>query len=67
MNIKIANKYIITENIGSGGFGSVFKGINCKTNVPVAIKMENTDTDIKILKNETTILKYLYEDRKSVV
>jgi serine/threonine protein kinase len=61
MNIKIASKYIITENIGSGGFGSVFKGINCKTNVPVAIKMENADTDIKILKNETTILKYLYD------
>ena len=58
---KIANKYLVEENIGSGCFGSIFKGLNCRTNTRVAIKMENTDTDVKILKNETTILKYLYD------
>ena len=61
MNNKIANKYLIGENIGTGCFGTVFTGINCKTNVQVAIKMEDTNADVKILKSETNILKYLYD------
>ena len=61
MNNKIANKYILGENIGVGCFGSIFTGINCKTNMRVAIKMENVNADVKILKSETTILKYLYD------
>jgi serine/threonine protein kinase len=61
MNNRIANKYSIGENIGAGCFGSVFNGTHCKTNMPVAIKMEDVNADVKILKNETTILKYLYD------
>ena len=61
MNNRIANKYSIGENIGSGCFGSVFNGTHYKTNMPVAIKMEDVNADVKILKNETTILKYLYD------
>ena len=61
MNTRIANKYLIGENIGAGCFGSVFNGTHCKTNMPVAIKMEDVNADVKILKNETTILKYLYD------
>jgi len=61
MTTKIANKYIIHENIGSGCFGSIYSGMNYKTNVKVAIKMEPTDSPIRILKHETSILKYLYE------
>ena len=61
MNTKIANKYIIYENIGSGCFGSIYSGVNSKTDVKVAIKMEPIDSSIRILKHETSILKYLYE------
>ena len=61
MNNRIANKYSIGENIGSGCFGSVFNGTHYKTNMQVAIKMEDVNADVKILKNETTILKYLYD------
>lgn len=57
----IANKYIIHENIGSGCFGSIYNGVNYKTDVKVAIKMEPVDSSIRILKHETSILKYLYE------
>jgi len=61
MNNRIANKYLLGENIGSGCFGSVYNGTHCKTNMQVAIKMEDINTEVKILKNETTILKYLYD------
>jgi len=61
MTTKIANKYIIHENIGSGCFGSIYSGINSKTNVKVAIKMEPIESSVRILKHETSILKYLYE------
>lgn len=61
MNTKIANKYILHENIGSGCFGSIYSGVNYKTNVKVAIKMESIDSSIRILKHETSILKYLHE------
>ena len=53
-------KYIIKEQIGAGQFGQVYKGINHKTGEPVAIKTENWDVIIKILKHETAILNYLY-------
>ena len=52
----IANKYSIIEKINSGSFGSVYKGINIRTNEPVAIKMEKSNT---LLKNETNVYKYL--------
>lgn len=61
MTTKIANKYIIHENIGNGCFGSIYGGINYKTSVKVAIKMEPIESSIRILKHETSILKYLYE------
>lgn len=61
MNTKIANKYMINENIGSGCFGSIYSGINHKTGVKVAIKMEPIESSVRILKHETSILKYLYE------
>ena len=49
-------KYIIKEQIGAGQFGQVYKGINHKTGEPVAIKTENWDVIIKILKLLTQII-----------
>lgn len=57
----LGKKYKLLEKIGHGKFGIVFKGINIKTNETVAIKTETKSAEIKLLKNETAILKYLYD------
>ena len=44
------HNYKICEKIGSGSFGTVFKGSHMRTLAPVAIKVENKC--IKMLKNE---------------
>ncbi len=60
-NFIIANKYKITECIGNGTFGCVYKGTHIKNNNTVAIKLEDKRTSYKLLKRETSIMKYLYE------
>lgn len=57
----IGKKYKIISKIGEGKFGIVYKGINIETNETVAIKTECLKTSYKLLKNETKILKYLYD------
>ena len=63
----IANKYIIKEKIGSGKFGTVFKGEHMKHKTEVAIKMENTAHECNTIKYETTILNYLYTNGCRVI
>lgn len=58
MNL-INNKYKIIEQIGSGSFGSIFKGENVRTKEKVAIKVEPIKNETKMLKNESTIYQYL--------
>ena len=60
-NQIIANKYIIQEKIGNGSFGSIYKGINQRTNEKVAIKTELIEKNTKLLKNESVIYQYLKE------
>ena len=55
----INNKYNILEQIGSGAFGSIYKGKNIRTNENVAIKIESINSETKLLKNESTIYQYL--------
>ena len=63
-NNIIANKYHIDKFIGNGKFGKVYRGINNKNNNYVAIKLEDKRrTSYKLLKRETSILKYLYENK----
>jgi serine/threonine protein kinase len=57
----LAKKYQILDKIGNGKFGIVYKGMNLKSGESVAIKTEKRGADIRLLKNETTILKYLYD------
>ena len=51
------HNYKICEKIGSGSFGTVFKGSHIRTLAPVAIKVEKKC--IKMLKNEAKIYQYL--------
>jgi serine/threonine protein kinase len=60
MNI-IEKKYRILDKIGNGKFGIVYRAITIKNNDIVAIKTESKSSPIKLLKNETTILKYLFD------
>ena len=52
-------KYIITNRIGDGCFGSIYKGHNIRTREPVAIKVEPINNGLHLLKNESTIYQYL--------
>jgi serine/threonine protein kinase len=58
----INNKYQITDKLGEGRFGSVYKGVNQKTKSTVAIKFENINAPAKLLQHETKILNYLYSE-----
>jgi casein kinase 1 len=59
--MEIKNKYTIKDKLGNGKFGIVYLGTYKKTNENVAIKTENVRSPMKLLKHETSILKYLYE------
>ena len=56
----IVNKYIINSKIGKGQFGKIYKGKYKKTNENIAVKFEDIDSEIKLLKHETIILNYLF-------
>lgn len=55
----IANKYEIQEKIGNGSFGTIYQGINIRTQEKIAIKVESIESELKLLKNESTIYQYL--------
>ena len=55
----INKKYVLLDKIGSGSFGSIFKGQNIRTNEYVAIKIESIKDELKLLKNESNIYQYL--------
>lgn len=46
----INKKYIILDKIGSGSFGSIYKGQNIRTKEYVAIKVECVKHELKLLK-----------------
>jgi casein kinase 1 len=55
----INNKYLLLDKIGSGSFGSIYKGQNVRTNELVAIKVEPIHNNLNLLKNESIIYQYL--------
>ena len=55
----IANKYKITDKIGSGSFGDIYKGYNIRTKQYVAIKLEPIKNNTMLLKNESAFYQYL--------
>jgi serine/threonine protein kinase len=58
-NNIINNKYKVLHKIGSGSFGSIYKGVNIRTNEFVAIKVEPIVHNLKLLKNESKIYYFL--------
>jgi serine/threonine protein kinase len=58
MNV-VNNKYKIINKIGSGSFGSIYKGQNIRTKEYIAIKIEPIKTKLKLLKNESLIYQHL--------
>ena len=44
MEVKVGKTFKLIEKINSGAFGEVFRGINEKTNMEVAIKLEPVAT-----------------------
>ena len=46
--------------IGQGSFGKVYKGIDVRNNITVAIKIDTSD--LKVLHNEVSIMNYLYRN-----
>lgn len=61
----INKKYYIESNIGSGSFGTVYKGANIRTNEKVAIKTEKVDEKYNLLKHEANIYQIL-KDCKNI-
>jgi len=59
MNTIVANKYKLGSQLGSGSFGSVYRGKNIRTGEEVAIKMEPRSTGL--LANEARIYRYLMD------
>ena len=55
----INKKYKLLNKIGSGSFGSIYKGQNIRTNEFVAIKIESIEENLKLLKNESKLYYFL--------
>lgn len=55
----IGNKYTINSVLGKGKFGIVYEGTT-NERTRVAIKMEPSDSEYKLLKHEVTVLNYLF-------
>lgn len=54
----IGNLFKLVENLGSGGFGEIWKCINIETNEELAIKLETIESENPRLIHEATIYKY---------
>jgi serine/threonine protein kinase len=58
MNL-INKKYLLIDKIGSGSFGSIYRGQNVRTKELVAIKVEPIINNLKLIKNESTVYNFL--------
>ena len=42
--VRVGKLFKLTKKLGSGAFGEIFHGINIKTNMEVAVKLEPVTT-----------------------
>lgn len=59
MEFKVGKTFKLTRKLGSGAFGEIFHGINMKTNLEVAIKLEPINTKHPQLFYEAKLYQYL--------
>ena len=60
VNKLIFSKYLIRKKVGKGSFGTVYQGVNTKTNEKIALKVEKREkNDPGTLENEALRLVYL--------
>ena len=59
MEFLINKKYKLLDKIGSGSFGSIYRGQNIRSKEYVAIKVEPIVNELKLLKNESNVYQHL--------
>ncbi len=69
--LLINGKYVLGKQLGVGSFGEIYFGIDKDepANSPhklVAIKLENRNRDVQLLKFEANVYRYLYQPNKGV-
>jgi len=62
MEVKVGRSFKLTRKLGNGAFGEIFHGINLKTNMEVAIKLEPVNTKHPQLFYECKLYQYLLND-----
>ena len=62
MELKVGKTFTLTKKLGCGAFGEVFHGINRRTNIEVAIKLEPINTKRPHLFYEAKLYQYLLSD-----
>ncbi|KAM3136922.1 Casein kinase 1-like protein 2 [Paramecium bursaria] len=62
MDVKIGRSFKLTKKLGSGAFGEIFHGINLKTNMEVAVKLEPVNTKHPQLFYEGKLYQYLLQE-----
>lgn len=57
----VGNKYYLKERLGSGSFGTIYKGYTIDSNAPVAVKVEKYTPDNSTLYHEARVLSELID------
>eukprot|EP00825_Cyclidium_porcatum_P006202 TRINITY_DN13052_c0_g1_i2.p2 TRINITY_DN13052_c0_g1~~TRINITY_DN13052_c0_g1_i2.p2 ORF type:complete len:231 (-),score=31.54 TRINITY_DN13052_c0_g1_i2:148-840(-) len=62
IDLKVGKTFKLTKKLGSGAFGEIYHGINLRTNIEVAIKLEPVTTKHPQLFYECKLYQYLLQE-----